>query len=47
METDALMIMDNLKAAVANIWPKPHQMPIYAGADLRGGLTPFDIKPRP
>ncbi len=30
-EEVAIKIQDNLKAAVANQWPKPHEMPAYAG----------------
>ena len=30
-EEISIKIMDNMKAAVANQWPKPHEMPIYAG----------------
>lgn len=30
-EPTAIKIMENLKAAAANAWPKPHEMPIYAG----------------
>ena len=36
-EEVAIHIQDNLKAAVANQWPKPHPMPIYAGG--RGGVS--------